>query len=162
MEESSFSIDGLDLGIESFYYHIRENQMKEVARHYAKKIRIGQMVFLSGELGGGKTTFVKALAGVFGIPRESVKSPTFTLINRYPASGFALYHLDCYRLDESGLEDIGFFDLPLENSVTLVEWPENVKSLFQRVDWLFSFIIPMDMLDVRNLKVYKNCRNTSG
>lgn len=82
-------------------------------------------ISLTGELGCGKTTFVRGLARGLGLGAQThITSPTYTLINEYPADRFRLCHLDLYRLGSvEELAYIGFDDLLEENSVVVVEWP---------------------------------------
>lgn len=90
----------------------------------------GGVLLLTGDLGAGKTTFVQALARVFGITR-TVTSPTFTLANEYPIpDGGKLVHYDLYRLASAGgLYDLGLEDA-LENGDRLViEWPEKAQAV---------------------------------
>ena len=84
----------------------------------------GLQILLSGELGAGKTVFVKGLAQGLGMNSREVSSPTFVLANQYtsPESRF-LHHVDFYRLESfEELESIGFFDLGGDKSVLVVEW----------------------------------------
>ncbi len=103
----------------------------ECARKIADHLKAGQVLCLQGELGSGKTTFVKGLAAQFGVDEEEIQSPTFTLIHEYKRNGFLpLYHMDCYRLEreEEALE-IGMEDYFYGEGVSVVEWPEKVGSL---------------------------------
>ena len=86
-------------------------------------------IALDGELGAGKTTFTQGLAKGLGVPSEYIiTSPTFTLINEYPAAPFILYHLDLYRLGSyDELCYIGFEELLEKNSIIVVEWPQILK-----------------------------------
>lgn len=88
-------------------------------------LRAGLMVFLSGELGAGKTTLVRGVLRGLGYS-GSVKSPTFTLVEPYEGIGsFNVYHFDLYRMrNAEELEDMGWRDYVNESSVCLVEWPE--------------------------------------
>ncbi len=94
----------------------------------------GKIVYLSGEVGAGKTTFVSALAPHLGYS-GSVSSPTFTLINEYYPSAsvptlpmLPIYHGDFYRLhDAQQLDNIGFWDLVDNRATILVEWSESVS-----------------------------------
>ncbi len=109
-----------------------ELETKELGKKYARDLKGGDIVCLSGELGAGKTTFVKGIAEALGIS-ETIKSPTFTLMNIYHLStpGARLMHIDTYRLkDESELVAIGIEDyLGLPEVITLIEWPEKISGL---------------------------------
>ena len=96
-----------------------------------KMISQGLAIALKGDLGAGKTTFVKGLAKGLGVSEAyCITSPTFTIINEYPASSFTLYHLDLYRLSSADeLDDIGFDDITGDNHVIVVEWPEILKDI---------------------------------
>ena len=85
----------------------------------------GLVVSLQGDLGAGKTVFVKGLARGLGVPEESVSSPTFVLANEYgsTARGHSLHHVDFYRLESAAeLETMGFFEMIGEGNLLAVEW----------------------------------------
>ena len=87
--------------------------------------RAGLVISLGGELGAGKTVFVKGLARGMGVDEELVSSPTFVLANQYlsPSNGLVLHHVDFYRLEAAGeLESIGFFDMMGPGTLLVVEW----------------------------------------
>ncbi len=82
-------------------------------------------IAMYGDLGVGKTAFVRGLASVLA-PSARVKSPTYTVVNRYDGEIIPLYHLDVYRIeDEDGLYSIGFDDY-VQNGICVVEWSENI------------------------------------
>ena len=87
-------------------------------------------IALSGDLGCGKTTLVQGMARGLGVaPDYYITSPTFTLINEYPAGKFRLCHLDLYRLGSTEeLAYIGFDDLLGRDAVVVVEWPDLLRS----------------------------------
>lgn len=95
-----------------------------LAQNLAPAVRGGGVVYLRGELGAGKTTFARALLQALGVGAR-VKSPTYTLLERYDAAGYKAFHLDLYRIahpDE--LEWLGLDELDDATALVLVEWPE--------------------------------------
>ena len=95
----------------------------------AKKLQPGMVLCLNGDLGVGKTVFVKGIARGLGIT-EPVVSPTFTLLQEYKGGRIPLYHFDVYRIeDEEEMFEIGFDDYLYGDGVCLIEWAENVKGL---------------------------------
>jgi tRNA threonylcarbamoyladenosine biosynthesis protein TsaE len=109
-----------------------EGQTRDLGYRLGQAATSSLSVALTGELGCGKTTFVKGLARGMGVDRRyPVTSPTFTLINEYPADrGLRLCHLDLYRLESvEELAHIGFDDLADNpGAVIVVEWPALLKS----------------------------------
>jgi tRNA threonylcarbamoyladenosine biosynthesis protein TsaE len=114
--------------------------------------QIGQMVSppfaiaLKGDLGAGKTTLVQGLAKGLGIDkRYYITSPTFNIINEYPARAVRLCHLDLYRLGSADeLEYIGFDDLMGPDAVIVVEWPEFLEELAFTFDLEIKFEFDAD------------------
>ena len=83
----------------------------------------GVTVLLSGDLGAGKTAFVKGVGDALGV--AGVRSPSFTLINEYRTGRFLLTHADLYRLDPEGVDELGLEEYAgAEDAVLMVEWPE--------------------------------------
>lgn len=105
-------------------YQILTNSREETikfASMIAKQLHGGEIIFLKGNLGSGKTTFTQGLAKALGIT-ERVNSPTFVIMKQYLNSPLSLIHIDAYRLEGSS-QDLGFMDYLDDNSVMLVEWP---------------------------------------
>lgn len=87
-----------------------------------------QMIFLSGDLGSGKTTLTQHVLKHLGI-NERIKSPTYTLIESYQTENQNIYHMDLYRLQNlNELKDLGIQDLLAQPAIFLVEWPEKLKA----------------------------------
>lgn len=106
-----------------------EQETLALAKRFSKVLEPGDVVCLEGELGTGKTRFVKGMASYFGIDPSEVHSPTFTLIHEYSGS-LPLYHFDCYRMEraEEALE-IGAEEYFYGEGVSVIEWPEIIKSI---------------------------------
>ena len=84
------------------------------------------MLLLSGNLGAGKTAFVRGLAEGLGIHPSEVSSPTFTLVHEYRGGALTLYHVDLYRLDRAATEDLGLEELGVADGVLAIEWPDRL------------------------------------
>ena len=105
-----------------------ETKTEEFALEFLKKIKPQDVIFLYGEMGVGKTTFVKYL--INGFQKENneiiteVTSPTFNILNEYQIKKIKINHYDLYRLNSvNELKDLNLFDDKL-NSITLIEWPQ--------------------------------------
>ena len=107
-----------------------EAETEEIARDFAGRLTGGEVIFLEGDLGAGKTAFVRGLARGLGAADDLVASPTFVIQTSYPcASGRLLHHADLYRLaSELGAEDVGLFELPGERDVLAIEWAARMRS----------------------------------
>jgi len=103
-----------------------EDETAALGREVATTLSAGDVLLLYGDLGAGKTAFVRGLAEGLGIPREEVSSPTFTLIQEYRGGRLPLFHVDLYRIedprefDELGLDEIA------EGGVLAIEWAERL------------------------------------
>ena len=100
---------------------------------FAKKLKHGDVVALSGDLGAGKTHFVKGLAGFFGVKAGQIVSPTFSLLKPHKGRGTEMFHFDFYRL--KGLEELektGYRDCLIEeSSIVFIEWPEIISETWK-------------------------------
>ena len=103
-----------------------EQHTQEAAATLAGSLAAGAIVLLHGDLGAGKTAFVRGLAEGLGVPADAVSSPTFTLVHEYAGGRVPLYHADLYRMPEGiSLEDLGLDEIA-EDGVLAVEWPERL------------------------------------
>ena len=105
----------------------------EVAKMLLEDSSMPRFVALEGDLGVGKTVFVRGFTSVVS-PTSAVRSPTFALVNEYKnkQSGKTVYHFDVYRIeDEDDLYSIGFYDY-IDRGICLVEWSENIRYAFPK------------------------------
>lgn len=100
-----------------------EEETEAAGERLADSLRAGDVVLLYGDLGAGKTAFVRGLARGLGAPGDEVSSPTFTLIQEY-AGRVTLYHVDLYRLESREVEDLGLEELVLADGVVAIEWAD--------------------------------------
>lgn len=106
-----------------------EKETENAGERLGSRIRDGSVIAMYGDLGAGKTAFVRGLARGMGIDAR-VSSPTFTIVNEYIGAR-TLLHFDMYRLDSAEeLFDIGWEDYIARNAVCAVEWSENVQDAF--------------------------------
>lgn len=106
-----------------------EEETEALAADLARRLRPGDVVHLSGDLGAGKTRFVKGLARGLGLDPDAVRSPTFAFVDIHaaPPGGLGLVHVDLYRIgDAAELADLGLEELPGPAAIAAIEWPERL------------------------------------
>lgn len=107
-----------------------EEMMKEAAK-FARTLKGGEAVLLEGELGTGKTTFVRGLARALGV-KGAVRSPTFTLLNVYQGKTKKIVHMDVYRLTGADWHELGIEEfLVKDDTIVVVEWGEKVAAFLK-------------------------------
>ncbi len=124
---------------------------KEFARNFSSKLKVSKsgatVIALIGDLGAGKTTFVKAFAKALGI-RSRIISPTFIIVKRFSLAhnkkGFKnLYHLDCYRVSSRDLIKLGFKDaLKDKENLIVIEWADRIKNILPKNSIWLKFSHP--------------------
>jgi tRNA threonylcarbamoyladenosine biosynthesis protein TsaE len=103
-----------------------ERETQELARDLVATLDAGAVLLLAGDLGAGKTTFVRGLAEGLGINPGDVSSPTFTLLHEYRGGRLTLYHADLYRLEPTAADDIGLQELGVRDGILAIEWPDRL------------------------------------
>jgi len=128
-------------------------ETEEAGKKLAVHLKKGDFVALSGDLGAGKTAFVRGMASIIS-PRSTVKSPTYTIVNTYRTGKLPLYHFDMYRIkSEDDLESVGFYDY--DNGIIAAEWPE--KTVFALPESYYSVSISGSGDSARSITVYIVC-----
>src|SRR3954469_9391079 len=103
------------------------SQTEALAAQFAQSLKGGECIALHGEMGTGKTHFVRGLVRGLNGSQRTVSSPTYVLLNVYDTGRLKVFHLDAYRVGGSGdFEAIGFTELLDQGGVVAVEWPERV------------------------------------
>lgn len=104
-----------------------EKETEQFASEFAKKLSAGSVVAFEGDLGAGKTAFVRGMAKALGCDKN-VSSPTFAIVNEYDGA-LPVFHFDMYRIETLGeLYSIGFFEYLERGGVCAIEWSENIYS----------------------------------
>ena len=127
------------------YTSRNETDTIELAQNIESEKFPNMVICLDGELGSGKTVFVKGFAHALGI-EDNITSPTFNLVKEYDHGELPLYHMDMYRAEDN-VESIGIEDYFNKNGVTIIEWAEMVE------DYL-----PSERLDIKFIIIDENTR----
>lgn len=123
-----------------------EEETKEIARKFYSTVKEGDIVLLSGELGAGKTTFVKGVVESAGYDPASCPSPTFTLISQFKKiepSQKNILHIDLYRLDnEKEIEELLLYEIMeyINTYIIFIEWGEKIANILHRYNIKFKKI----------------------
>jgi tRNA threonylcarbamoyladenosine biosynthesis protein TsaE len=102
------------------------HETKSWGRRLASLLEGGELIGLIGDLGAGKTVFIKGLARGLSLREEDILSPTFTMVQEHHGR-FPLYHIDLYRLEEATLDDLGLREYLFSEGVAAVEWFERLR-----------------------------------
>jgi tRNA threonylcarbamoyladenosine biosynthesis protein TsaE len=124
-----------------------EDETTAAGEQLARTLKSGDVVLLYGELGAGKTAFVRGVARGLGADPDAVSSPTFTIVQQYDGSGPTLYHVDLYRLEADEIDDLGLDDLVSGDGIVAVEWADRWRGR------------PEDVVEVRLAEVGDNQRS---
>ena len=101
-----------------------ESETEAAGERVAATLELGDILLLHGQLGAGKTAFVRGLARGLGASPDDVSSPTFTLIQEYRDGRLPLFHVDLYRLESKEVADLGLDELSDGQGVVAIEWAE--------------------------------------
>ncbi len=113
--------------------------LAQVAAQLAHQVKPGDVVFLEGDLGMGKTTFTQHFIQSMGV-KEHVKSPTYTLFETYTHDEQTMVHMDLYRLaDPEELLYLGIEDILNGHNIVLIEWPEKGQDILPSPQWRLQF-----------------------
>jgi len=123
--------------------------LQKITNSIHKILLPGDVIFLYGQIGVGKTTFVRLLVNNYenekNLKKSEVLSPTFNIVFEYDIKDFTIEHYDLYRLkNEKEIKNIGLFE-NLKQNITIVEWPELIKNKpINRIDLFFEYTKDMN------------------
>ena len=115
------------------------DELKKLSRQFFRQLTVGDVVFLTGDLGAGKTTFCQLLLETAGVS-EPVKSPTYAMYNHYQTTEKSFIHMDLYRLSDP--EELYFLDIEWilnGEHIVLIEWPSKGEGVLAKPDWQLAF-----------------------
>jgi len=117
------------------------DQLQALAIDFSQQVNPGEVIYLDGDLGSGKTTFSQFFLKACGVTGH-VKSPTYTLYESYQVQQQSYIHMDLYRLsDPEELYFLGLEDLLNGTNILLVEWPDKGLGVIPAADWVLSFLL---------------------
>lgn len=141
------------------YHSHSEDETHSFGRQFAETLAKGDIIALYGDLGAGKTEFVKGICDYFQV-EDIVSSPTFTIMNQYfgtdgDGEEITIYHVDLYRIDSAKeLEEIGFDDCMFsENAIKLVEWSEKAGEMLPKIHWTVDITFASDNDNERTITI---------
>ena len=145
------------------YFEITSNSEADTmkfAKSLASKLKKGDVVVLTGELGSGKTKFVEGFLSYFGL-QDEISSPTFTIVNEYDYKDFPIFHFDVYRLEDSSeFYEIGGEEY-FEKGICLIEWGELIQDALPKNFIHISFKKDKNNENSRILTVSYTHQNTT-
>ena len=110
-------------------------ETRNLAKKFASVLKSGDIVFLNGDLGSGKTTFTQGITKFFG-NKGFARSSSFMIVNEYQAfDNLKLFHLDLYRLNKSSIFDIGIEEYLYSDNIYLIEWPQRLSDGQNKNHW---------------------------
>lgn len=129
-----------------------ENETIELGKKIAQKLKKGDIIVLTGELGSGKTKLTEGILTYFGLQNE-ISSPTFTIVNEYDTNKFKIFHFDVYRLsDVDEFYAIGGEEY-FEQGVSIIEWGEMIKEALPEKFTNITFQRDLENENIRKIKI---------
>jgi tRNA threonylcarbamoyladenosine biosynthesis protein TsaE len=135
---------------------LTEEELRRWGTRLGETLEPPAVLALSGALGAGKSVLARAIGAGAGV-HEAMPSPTYTLVQRYAAgSARQLVHLDLYRIESPDeLWELGWAQLPGDDDLVLIEWPERAGAHLPRDHWRIELATPPDRPDLRDVEVVR-------
>ncbi|HOO31757.1 MAG TPA: tRNA (adenosine(37)-N6)-threonylcarbamoyltransferase complex ATPase subunit type 1 TsaE [Thermotogota bacterium] len=154
MEKGCRKIEKLELKRLSEHMALDKKALDDLGKQFAKRLRGSEIVLFFGDLGSGKTTFIRSILSYFNVPEDEVRSPTFNIVNNYSTDTLDFYHIDAYRISAEELFEIGFYDYQQEDSIIFIEWAEKIITDLDGADFLIKLSIDANDIQKRNIIIY--------
>ena len=135
----------------------KESSTAKFARKFSKVLKVGDVVLLHGEIGAGKTTFIRYLINSLEkknkVKLGEITSPTFSILNEYEIKNITIRHYDLFRIkDSSEIKNIGIYE-NIHDFITFIEWPDKIqKKIKKKYNLYFKY---NSKLNMRSLEVNK-------
>jgi tRNA threonylcarbamoyladenosine biosynthesis protein TsaE len=126
-------------------------ETRRLGGKFAAGLKSGDIVFLKGDLGSGKTTFTQGIVKSFG-NEGFARSSSFILVNEYSAGEFKLFHMDLYRLNPASVWDLGIEEYLFSGNIAVIEWADRLLDMQNENTWNVSFEAEGDK---RKIKIEK-------
>ncbi|MDR0956429.1 MAG: tRNA (adenosine(37)-N6)-threonylcarbamoyltransferase complex ATPase subunit type 1 TsaE [Endomicrobium sp.] len=126
-------------------------ETRNLGKKFASALKNGDIIFLKGNLGSGKTTFTQGIVKAFG-NKGFARSSSFMLVNEYNANSIKLFHLDLYRLKPSNVWDIGIEEYIYSNNISIIEWADRLIGFENDNHWNIEI---SNMQSKRKIKIEK-------
>lgn len=120
----------------------------ELGKNLSNCLKIGDLILIKGELGAGKSTFIKGIGKGIGVTEE-IKSPSFIIVNELKGEKLTLYHIDLYRIDGIEIFELGLNEF-LNRGIVVIEWADKVEEFFKNFDLIE---IDIEILDENRRKI---------
>ena len=135
----------------------KESSTAKFARKFSKVLKVGDVVLLHGEIGAGKTTFIRYLINSLEkknkVKQGEITSPTFSILNEYEIKNITIRHYDLFRIKDSNeIKNIGIYE-NIHDFITFIEWPDKIqKKIKKKYNLYFKY---NSKLNMRSLEVNK-------
>jgi tRNA threonylcarbamoyladenosine biosynthesis protein TsaE len=128
------SVQDLNIFKNNIFTTKTPEETRRLGKKFATMLKSGNIIFLKGNLGSGKTTFTQGVVKAFG-NKCFARSSSFMIVNEYKANGLKLFHLDLYRLHPSNVWDIGIEEYIYSDNISIIEWADRLIGLKNDNHW---------------------------
>ena len=125
VKSKKLNTQGLNTFGNNIFITKTHEETRALGKRFASVLKSGDIIFLKGNLGSGKTTFAQCVVRAFG-NKDFARSSSFMLVTEYDANNLKLFHLDLYRLQPSSVRDIGIEEYIYSENISLIEWADRL------------------------------------